>query len=231
MAIIFLFLFITIVFLLIFGALHGRKHISSEYLNYERTIEEKKATPPKITQHSIPSKLPPKIYSESHFFQKRSHCARISSAQRMLQWLRSISLTSESELPIVLGSLRKLDPFVFEELILTCCAERGWQIQRNHKYTGDGGIDGRVWIEGKLFLIQAKRYKQLIKVTHIDSFYNVIQEKRAVGGIFVHTGRTSILSQESICNAEGTIILLSGQQLVNFVLGKAVPLKYLTPFS
>lgn len=32
--------------------------------------------------------------------------------------------------------------------MLTCCHEQGWEIERNFKYKGDGGLDGRVTIGG-----------------------------------------------------------------------------------
>lgn len=51
-----------------------------------------------------------------------------------------------------------MNSYAFEELLLTCCQEQGWEIERNFRYSGDGDLDGRVTITGKLYLIQAKRY-------------------------------------------------------------------------
>lgn len=45
--------------------------------------------------------------------------------------------------------LRKIDPFVFEELLLEGFERRGFEVIRNRRYTGDGGIDGRVKIDGQ----------------------------------------------------------------------------------
>src|SRR5699024_1294775 len=42
-----------------------------------------------------------------------------------------------------LAYLRKIDPLAFEELLLVVAELRGWKIQRNKRYTGDGGIDGK----------------------------------------------------------------------------------------
>lgn len=117
-----------------------------------------------------------------------------------------------------IATLRKMNPYAFEELLLTCCHERGWEIERNFKYSNDGGLDGRVTIAGKLYLIQAKRYRGYIKTKHIHDFHRVIQGKKAEGGFFIHTGRTSELSKELL--GEYGISLLSGQRLVNFVLGQ-----------
>lgn len=110
----------------------------------------------------------------------------------------------------------------FEELLLTCCEEQGWQIQRNFRYSSDGGVDGRVLITGKLYLIQAKRYRGHIKSEHIRDFYKAIQQERAVGGFFIHTGKTGLLSKQLL--EEYEITLISGQRLVNFVLGQKLKL-------
>jgi len=86
--------------------------------------------------------------------------------------------------------LRKLNPFVFEELILSCFHESGYHITRNKRYTGDGGIDGIVYKNNEKFIIQAKRYKGYIQKKHLDSFQNLIKKTNASGGFFVHTGKT-----------------------------------------
>jgi restriction system protein len=157
----------------------------------------------------------------TRFAPRRKQQHNIRAAQRVLQHLRGRSLSTQEELPVVLGTLRKLNPFQFEELILTCCEERGWRIKRNSRYTGDGGIDGRVWIAEDLFLMQAKRYRNYIDTQHIRDFQNVIQRENAQGGLFVHTGQTGALSKKVAYEAD-TIIILSGRRLVNFVLGKGI---------
>ncbi|WP_375491682.1 restriction endonuclease [uncultured Nostoc sp.] len=78
----------------------------------------------------------------------KKHLNNIEYASQVLLELRSI--TRIANLPVVIATLRKISPYVFEELVLTCCKKQGWQIQRNFRYTGDGGIDGRVLILGKL---------------------------------------------------------------------------------
>lgn len=142
------------------------------------------------------------------------HQQYIRQANLVLKQLRS----GEVQLPKAIAILRKMNPYAFEELLLTCCQERGWEIERNFKYTGDGGLDGRVTIGGKLYLIQAKRYCGYINPKHIRDFYKVIQGEEAHGGFFIHSGRTGELSKELL--REYRISLLSGQRLVNFVLGQ-----------
>ena len=88
----------------------------------------------------------------------------------------------------------------------------------NFKYSNDGGLDGRITIAGKLYLIQAKRYRGYINPKHIHDFYRVIQGEEAHGGFFIHSGKTGELAQELL--REYQISLLSGQRLVDFVLGR-----------
>lgn len=142
------------------------------------------------------------------------HQQYIRQAELVLERLRS----GEVQLPKALGILRKMNPYAFEELLLTCCHERGWKIERNFKYSNDGGIDGRVAIAGKLYLVQAKRYRGHIKAKDIRDFNQVIQKERVHGGFFIHTGRTGELAKELL--REYQISLLSGQRLVDFVLGQ-----------
>ena len=111
-----------------------------------------------------------------------------------------------------------MNPYAFEELLLTCCYEQGWEIERNFRYSNDGGLDGRVTIAGKLYLIQAKRYSGYIKPKDIHDFHKVIQQEEAHGGFFIHSGKTGELSRELL--REYGISLLSGQRLVDFVLGQ-----------
>jgi restriction system protein len=147
----------------------------------------------------------------------KKHLNNIEYASQVLLELRSI--TQLAKLPVVIATLRRISPYVFEELVLTCCFEQGWQIQRNFRYTGDGGIDGRVLILGKLYVIQVKRYADYISPEHIKDFLSCIESERASGGFFVHTGITGQLSKQLIRRSD-KIILVSGQKLVNFVLGE-----------
>ena len=111
-----------------------------------------------------------------------------------------------------------MNPYAFEELLLTCCHEQGWKIQRNFKYSNDGGLDGRVTIALKLYLIQAKRYRGYINPKHIRDFDQVIQGEQAHGGFFIHTGKTGELANQLLRKYQ--ISLISGQRLVDFVLGQ-----------
>jgi restriction system protein len=126
------------------------------------------------------------------YIPKRIWCKQknIITADTVLAKLHQIIEENPQPLPFVLAYLRKIDPFVFEELLLTCFERQGFTIRRNERYTGDGGLDGRVWLHGELYLIQAKRYKDSINPVHLEEFGRLIQSRGAAGGYFVHTGRT-----------------------------------------
>lgn len=110
--------------------------------------------------------------------------------------------------------LRCIDPFVFEEMILTAYQNKGLKIRRNKKYTGDGGIDGQVFIDKKLYLIQAKRYSSYINPYHVSNFSEVIKKNRAAGGFFIHTGKTG---KKAHVNLDSNIKIISGEELLNLL--------------
>lgn len=155
---------------------------------------------------------------------KNKHQANIQRGDRFLQQLRSEA--TPVGLTMVIFTLRRMNPYAFEELLLTCCQEQGWQIQCSFRYSNDGGVDGRVLIAGKLYLIQAKRYRCHIKPQHIRDFHNVISQEGSAGGFFVHTGKTGPLSRELLRASQ--ITLLSRQRLVDFVLGRRVKIVGIT---
>jgi len=50
----------------------------------------------------------------------------------------------------VFAYLRKVEPFIVEELVLSALDQReDIKIQRNKRYTGDNGVDGRFYIKTK----------------------------------------------------------------------------------
>ena len=114
--------------------------------------------------------------------------------------------------------LRKIDPFVFEELLLSAFKNYGYEIQRNKRYTGDGGIDGKIYDKyGRLILVQAKRYKNTINPKHIDDFSEAIDRFCATKGYFVHTGRTGKKSIQTVLKYQGKIKIISGEHLLKLI--------------
>lgn len=111
--------------------------------------------------------------------------------------------------------LRKIDPFTFEEMILEALEIRGHKVKRNHRYTGDGGIDGRAWLNGELYLIQAKRYSGHITPAHVREFSHLVNN-HGCQGLFVHTGKTGDASR-TLTNADPNISIISGQRLLDLL--------------
>lgn len=97
-------------------------------------------------------------------------------------------------------------------------AHQGILVARNRRYTGDGGVDGRITIDGALYLIQVKRYKSAINPAHIVDFAKVVDhDPRAAGGLFVHTGRTGPKSRAAA--RDHGVVMVSGQRLVDLIHG------------
>ncbi len=113
--------------------------------------------------------------------------------------------------------LRKMNPYVFEEMLLTALSRQGFRIKRNASYSGDGGMDGQVWIAGQRWLIQAKRYGATINAQHVVAF-GELARREACGGLFIHTGRTGEVSREAF-RCWPDVTLISGQRLLQLLAG------------
>nr|WP_315419671.1 restriction endonuclease [uncultured Pedobacter sp.] len=155
----------------------------------------------------------PYFYIRSSVKQKR-HKRNISNGEKIILKLRSFN--GEFKNQRILTYLRKVNPYVFEELVLTALEQKNHIIHRNKSYSGDGGIDGIVFNANKRLLIQVKRYQGNIKSSHLSDFNNLIQQNGAHGGYFIHTGKTSAKSYQ---NFKGTQIeIISGQKLIDLIL-------------
>ena len=143
---------------------------------------------------------------------KERHAAHVARSVRTVRAARQRKDTIER--------LRDVHPHEFEEVVLTALRRRGHRIRRNERYTGDGGIDGQVWVRGRRFLIQSKRYKGAIRAEHIDAFASVCRRARA-RGLFVHTGRMGPRSVEADA-ASRRVVVVHGEALERLVAGHRV---------
>lgn len=125
--------------------------------------------------------------------------------------------------------LRKVDPYRFEEMILSELDRRKLKIVRNSSYSGDGGIDGQFFLNGELWLIQAKRYSGFVRADHVWAF-EAICAMRSARGLFVHTGRTPHEFQQ-VKRRVGCIRVISGDELMRFFAGQTVSLTLDDPSS
>jgi len=142
---------------------------------------------------------------------KGKHRHYINQSNKCLKKLKNIDHPAKQ-----FNYIRKVNPFVFEEMILTSLKEIGYKIKRNKKYTGDGGVDGRFYIDGKLIIVQAKRYSNSINPSHVEEF-NQLCHNRKCHGIFVHSGKTG-QSANLINKFSKRIDIISGNRLLLLLL-------------
>lgn len=105
--------------------------------------------------------------------------------------------------------LRKIDAYVFEELLLSALEKKGFQISRNKRYSHDGGVDGRATYNGQLYYIQAKRYSKYVSLKHLEAFESIVGNNK---GLFVHTGKTGKNTFNKYRNSN--VIIISGSRLI-----------------
>jgi len=144
---------------------------------------------------------------------KAKHYQRIRAAKKIYKNINKIKNSNEGWL---IKYLRKIDPFVFEELILLSFKNKGYHIKRNKRYTHDGGIDGRISKNGEKFLIQAKRYSDYINEKHVRDFIEVCHENKCKG-FFIHTGKTGKETKELLIK-NSSIVIISGKKLFDLFI-------------
>lgn len=143
---------------------------------------------------------------------RRRHCSNVAYSRLLVR--RLAALQHEGA---VINYLRKVDPFVVEEVVLTLLEERGIFVLRNRAYTGDGGVDGAFWWPGRGWhAVQCKRYSSAVKPAHAREFCDLVK-RRYRGGVFVHTGRTGDTSQEAL--AAPSLFVLSGSTFTRSIKG------------
>ncbi|EAU9421403.1 restriction endonuclease [Salmonella enterica subsp. enterica serovar Typhimurium] len=140
----------------------------------------------------------------------RRHRRYRKTAQRVLGRLPQLSSDGAR-----LSYLRKINPYVFEELLLLALEKQGLEVIRNRSYSGDGGLDGQVFINGERWLIQAKRYSRSISPQHVREFGELLA-REGCRGFFVHTGRTGRKSLDRL-GGYPQIQLVSGRRLLELL--------------
>lgn len=166
-----------------------------------------------------------KILNRIKLIGKWRHLYHIRKAKKILKILREIALTPHYEGKII-NYLRKINPYVFEEMVLTVIEESNIRIYRNIAYSGDGGIDGIFKIKQGKVLIQCKRYTKYIHAKDVQDLSTKVKDDKYFMGIFAHTGKTGDKAKNVGMN-EKNVVFLSGSNLVNILVGKEDIKKYL----
>lgn len=104
---------------------------------------------------------------------------------------------------------------MFEEMVLTALRRKGYRIIRNEGYTGDGGVDGRAYLDDQHYLIQAKRYKGDIHAKDVEEFGKICKRRKG-RGLFIHTGKTGDKSKSLAYTLN--IEIISGAKLLELLL-------------
>lgn len=143
---------------------------------------------------------------------QEGHRNRVLAAKQRFQRLQYLAtapeIDDERRFGLLFSYVRKIEPMIFEELVLIAFKANGYMIRGNEAYTGDGGIDGRVWIDDWLEVdpgfakrypnrivrgwagIQCKRYAGAVRREHLQQFPHDLAKADLVAGFFVHTGTT-----------------------------------------
>lgn len=166
-----------------------------------------------------------KLLNRIKLIGKLRHLYHIRKAKKIIKTLKLISLTPHYEGKII-NYLRKINPYVFEEMILTVIEESNIRVFRNIAYSGDGGIDGIFKIKQGKVIVQCKRYGKYINAKDVNDLSMKVKSGKYFMGIFAHTGKTGDKSKNISIN-EKNIVFLSGSNLVNVIIGKEDIKKYL----
>lgn len=155
---------------------------------------------------------------------RRRHRRYIKQAAKELSVIRA--LYQQGNIKGIFYHLRyKVNPYVFEEMVLTAIEDKTVKIIRNKSYSGDGGIDGQFIYQRERWLIQAKKYSHHINPQHVRLHEQICAASKTKG-LFIHTGKTGKQArsrQVMMVSGHNMIKLLAGQQPLSSLLnGKGV---------
>lgn len=149
---------------------------------------------------------------------KEHHVHRINKSHEIIEKVSSIYAQKQNT-ERVINYLKKIDPYVFEEMILSVLERKKIKIQRNTSYSGDGGIDGIFHCKKGRVLIQCKRYSNYINYQDVKELADNVNKGKFYAGLFVHTGNTGKAST-MVSHYYKNVIFLQDDFLAKFVAGE-----------
>jgi restriction system protein len=126
----------------------------------------------------------------------------------------------------LLGLVKKMDPYRFEELVVELLVAMGYGGSREEagrvtRASNDEGIDG-VINEDRLGLdviyIQAKRWQQGVGRREIQSFVGALAGQQAHKGIFITTSEFADTAKSYAKNISQKVILIDGDRLTDLMI-------------
>lgn len=126
----------------------------------------------------------------------------------------------------VLDLVKKMDPFLFEHLVIDLLVAMGYggsreEAARVTKQSGDEGIDG-VINEDRLGLdviyVQAKRWQETVGRKEIQSFVGALAGKKAQKGVFITTSGFKSTATEYAKDVHQKVILIDGERLADLMI-------------
>ena len=145
------------------------------------------------------------------------HLYRIKKAKQVLVKIKEIYSDKKNGGKAILY-LRKINPYVFEELVLTAIENSNIRVIRNESYSNDGGIDGIFKLKKGKVIVQSKRYKGYINNKHVEELSSIVRQEGYLFGVFAHTGRTGEKAKNTV-KLEKNMIFISGDLLLKILVG------------
>lgn len=125
---------------------------------------------------------------------------------------RGLASLEAHHLPLLL----QIHPTDFEHLVCEFFSLKGFTVEHTGR-TNDGGIDGRMWKDGKRYAIQVKRYRGNVPAKDVRDFYGSYVTKYA-GGFFVTTSDFSENARQWIKKETNrTTQLITGYEFITSI--------------
>jgi restriction system protein len=154
----------------------------------------------------------------------QSGASKTATPQEVIETAyKAIQASVKAEL---LGLVKKMDPFRFEQLVVDLLVAMGYggsreEAARVTKASNDEGIDG-VINEDRLGLdvvyVQAKRWQHTVGRKEIQSFVGALAGQQAHKGIFITTSDFADTAKAYAKNIPQKVILVDGDRLTDLMI-------------